>query len=262
MRSVAARHALLGALSLLLCAVPRCAAAKLADGCARVYVDMGSNAGTQIRKLYEPQLFATSPEGNPSEEVFARAFGTSRADVCSFGFEASPRHALRLHALERAYNKVGFRVRFFTHTAVTTSDANVTFFFSGIAADAIDGVASTKAGTGDQQVSVQGVDMAAWMLREVIGREMPSSATGGAPVPAILMKSDIENNDMDVLSRMLVTGELCHVNEVYGEHMEDDWLKSMGDVLRAGRCPTVITPADDETGQGGAAYLALPLPGS
>jgi hypothetical protein len=26
---------------------------KLADGCARVYVDYGSNAGLQIRKLYE-----------------------------------------------------------------------------------------------------------------------------------------------------------------------------------------------------------------
>lgn len=245
-----------------LCLTQAATAAKLADGCARVYIDMGSNAGTQIRKLYSPQLFAGGPEGNPSEEIFAHVFGTARDDVCTFGFEASPRHAPRLHALQRAYNKAGYRVTLFTHTAVMTSDSNVTFYMSGNGdPNSIDGAASTKAGTGDMSVTVLGVDMAAWMLREVIGRELPANATGDAPSPAILMKSDIENNDMDVMSRLLVTGALCHVTRVYGEHMEDPWLKSMHDVLRAGRCPTVITLADDETGQGGAAYLSLPLPG-
>ena len=104
-----------------------------------------------------------------------------------------------------------------------------------------------------------GVDMANWFLREVAGRQLPDNAT---VAPAILMKSDIENNDMAVLQRMLDLGALCHVNEVYGEHMEDAWLERMRSELRKRGCPTVITPADDETGQGGSAYLALPLPGA
>ena len=61
---------------------------------------------------------------------------------------------------------------------------------------------------------------------------------------------------------MLASGALCHVNEVYGEHMDEDWLESTNDMLRAAGCPTVITLADDETGQGGAAFFSLPLPGS
>lgn len=240
------------------------ASAKLADGCARVYVDMGSNCGTQIRKLYEPALFPTAgPEANPSEEIFARAFGTSRADVCTFGFEASPRHALRLHALQRGYAKVGVHVRFYTHTAVKTSDNNVTFFLSGNPdPDNIDGAASTNPSTGNKAVTVSGLDIATWMLREIVDRQLPDNSSGDVPTPAILMKSDIENNDMAVLSRMLELGALCHVDEVYGEHMDNMWLEGVRAELRKQGCPTVITPADDETGQGGSAYLKLPLPGA
>ena len=212
------------------------------------------------RKLYEPALFPTTgPEANPSEEIFARVFGTSRADVCTFGFKASPRHALRLHALQRGYAKVGTRVRFYTHTAVQTSDGNVTFFMGGNPdPNDIDGAASTYPNTGDKAVTVSGMDVAAWMLREVVNRTLPD---GDGPAPAILMKSDIENNDMAVLSRMLDLGALCHVTEVYGEHMDDAWLADTRAALRERGCSTVITPADDETGQGGSAYLSLPLPG-
>lgn len=215
------------------------------------------------RKLYEPALFPTTgPEANPSEEIFARVFGASRADVCTFGFEASPRHALRLHALQRGYAKTGVRVRFYTHTAVQTSDANVTFFMSGNTdPNDIDGAASTYPNTGDKAVTVSGMDVAAWMLREVVDRQLPDNSSGDVPTPAILMKSDIENNDMAVLSRMLDLGALCHVTEVYGEHMDDAWLADTRAALRERGCSAVITPADDETGQGGSAYLSLPLPG-
>jgi len=90
---------------------------KLADGCARVYIDYGSNAGLQIRKLYEPHLFAHFHEGNPTEPIFHSVFGENRDDVCTFGFEAGPRHAKRLTSLQRAFRGVGRRVTFFTNTA-------------------------------------------------------------------------------------------------------------------------------------------------
>jgi len=61
----------------------------LADGCARVYVDVGSNIGVQIRKLFEPRLYPRAP----IIPLFDKYFGMKRsADdwLCAFGFEPSP----------------------------------------------------------------------------------------------------------------------------------------------------------------------------
>lgn len=40
--------------------------AVLAAMCSMVYIDMGTNIGHQIRKLYEPELYP----GNPTEALF------------------------------------------------------------------------------------------------------------------------------------------------------------------------------------------------
>ena len=75
--------------------------AKLADGCRHVYVDLGSNRGVQLRKLFEGALYPNSVV----EPLFTRWFGPpdvrSRApDLCAFGFEPNEVFRQRLSKIE------------------------------------------------------------------------------------------------------------------------------------------------------------------
>lgn len=74
------------------------------------YLDVGTNVGVQIRKLFEPQLYP----GAAILRHFDEAFGTSRASLqglCAIGFEPNPLHTPAL--------KVGHRyVYIYTHTHI------------------------------------------------------------------------------------------------------------------------------------------------
>ena len=87
-----------------------------ADGCTHVYLDLGSNSGVQIRKLFEPDLYTNviKTHGVPAIlPVFERFFGNNRTrDACSFGWEPNSAHTDRLADLEvlRACMHGGFVV--------------------------------------------------------------------------------------------------------------------------------------------------------
>ena len=225
---------------------------RLADGCRHVYVDMGTNIGHQIRKVYQPELYPK----NPTEELFLKYFGKDRGNVCAFGFEANPVHEPRLKLLEKSMQLWGKRVHIFTSTAVSVQCTNVTFYEDPGAALHNQWGASLTTGTiADKNslvsVTVPSIDIAVWMKNAVLSRYIPP----GALNPSIVMKSDIENHDMVVLSHLLSSGVLCDVSLVYGEHMTEVWLKSMNDILHLANCSTVLRYLDDESGDN-----SLPLP--
>ena len=58
------------------------------DGCRHVYIDMGTNIGIQIRKLYEPHLYKDAL----ILQYFSEIFQNDTSGVCSVGFEANPVH--------------------------------------------------------------------------------------------------------------------------------------------------------------------------
>ena len=72
---------------------------KLADGCRDVYIDLGTNVGVQIRKIFEPQLYP----GGAVLPRFDKYFGTKRSNVCVFGFEPNPVHMNVLKQLQDTY---------------------------------------------------------------------------------------------------------------------------------------------------------------
>jgi len=81
----------------------------------------------QVRKLYQPHLFANAP----FLTIFDRFFGEEldeRPVVCAIGFEPNPRHAQLLEAIESAYEKCGWKVKFFTKTAASHSYGLATFY--------------------------------------------------------------------------------------------------------------------------------------
>jgi hypothetical protein len=100
-------------------------APQLADGCACVFLDIGTNQGIQTRKLFEPELH---PEAKwPAQ--FKKSFEMVehiRANCCSFGLEPNPLHHDALDEVEAAHNKKRWRTKFF-HAAAWTSDGTLTY---------------------------------------------------------------------------------------------------------------------------------------
>ena len=100
--------------------------------CKHIYLDLGTNVGVQIRKLYEPHLFPGSPVLPIFQKLYNRneeeGQGFVRTNVCTFGFEANPQWTSELQAIESEYTKRGFPVVMFTETAVHSHGRNISFF--------------------------------------------------------------------------------------------------------------------------------------
>ena len=86
--------------------------------CEHIYLDVGTNIGVQIRKLYQPELY-------PGAEVlptFEKLFGPApRCHVCSIGFEPNPHHNQTLNDVEGALRGAGAPVRIFRAAASDVS---------------------------------------------------------------------------------------------------------------------------------------------
>jgi hypothetical protein len=207
--------------------------------CTYVYVDMGTNIGHQIRKLYEPHLYP----GNPTEQHFQAVFGDSRRNVCAFGFEANPVHTTRLRSLQHAYRLMGRDVTIFTETPVSNVDGPATFYFNHDEVVHNEWRAGLTFRDNAESTTLQTLDIAAWMKKNTAG------------VTRMMMKTDIEGTDELVLTHLFSAGVLCDIDLVYGEHMSDTFFSNMTRVLKDHDCKTKLISLDDETGDD-----SLPLP--
>jgi FkbM family methyltransferase len=212
--------------------------------CDRVYVDMGTNIGHQIRKLYEPHLYP----GNPTEIHFLNAFGADRRDVCAYGFEANPTHTERLQTLQRSYRAKKWNVTIHTETAVSDRYGTSKFYFDHGAAENNEwGAGLTSKYVRDKKriesTRVRTVDIVDWLRANIHNSSV------------VVLKSDIEGLDEYTLTRMLHSGTLCWIDTVYGEHMKKKWIENTISALHARKCKTKLFYLDDESGDD-----SLPLP--
>ena len=70
--------------------------------CRFVYFDLGTNRGVQIRKLYEPWFYPDAKILPYYDKFFGNVTKRyRRQDVCSFGFEANPRHNFFFEYLQK-----------------------------------------------------------------------------------------------------------------------------------------------------------------
>lgn len=89
--------------------------------CRHVYLDVGTNVGVQIRKLYEPHKY---PKAAATHGVFTRYFGphgAARCGVCAIGVEPNPHHRTKLANLQRRYRAAGAGV-LVLHAAASDAD--------------------------------------------------------------------------------------------------------------------------------------------
>lgn len=106
----------------------------LLDQCYHVYLDVGSNIGIQIRKLFEPSKYPDAAV----HSIFDLNFGTFKnrfpegkdKKVCAIGFEPNFQHTPELTKLEKTYNGCGWKVKIFTETAVSDHNGEANFYFS------------------------------------------------------------------------------------------------------------------------------------
>jgi len=216
---------------------------KAGDGCRRVYLDMGTNIGVQIRKVYQPDLYPDAPV----LPVFLEAFGINRSDVCSFGWEANPAHSAYLRTLESSYRAAGWPVTIFNDTAVSNRDTVLDFFVDKAASRDMEWGSrlGSPIGPGTSTVKVKVVDVVHWIEKEIFDREMPP----GAQAPLIVMKTDIEGHDTTVLASLLLRGTLCKIDVIYGEHLSSDFLSALRlmQAFDKPHCPTKLIEMDDES---------------
>ena len=92
--------------------------------CKHLYIDMGTNIGVQIRKLYEPEKYP----GNKIEQHYKYYYGDDRRSVCAVGFEPNSLHTERLQKLESYYTYMNYSVVIFTEVAIHDHLEPVTFY--------------------------------------------------------------------------------------------------------------------------------------
>ena len=189
------------------------------DGCFHVYIDLGSNIGVQIRKLFEPELYPDA-EMHP---IFNSNFGAigERKDtknplsICAVGFEPNPSHTKYLKEIETSYNKCGWRVMFFTETAVSNREGNATFYTdadlkhlewgSGILSPEVNRIANKPTST------VKKIRLSKF-LQNVVGKRKIPKIGYKSRRPKVVMKMDVEGSEVDIIPDLLFNGGLQFVN--------------------------------------------------
>ena len=78
-----------------------------AHNCTHAYLDIGSNIGVQIRKLYEPHKYTGAAVLPIFDTYFGRDITSRCAAVCAVGVEPNPRHGMRLSILTSRLHRAG-----------------------------------------------------------------------------------------------------------------------------------------------------------
>jgi hypothetical protein len=181
------------------------------DGCFHVYLDVGSNVGIQVRKLFEPKLY---PDAQVLP-VFDKYFGPISTNgqrnntVCAIGFEPNAHHTKALKDIEQAHKACGWRSHFYTETAAAHDYGTISFLSDNDLGNLEWGgsiVADQRNSQGKIVGAVKRMRLADFVLERVMTRQIPETVT--SDFPSVLMKVDIEGSELEVLTDMLVSGAL------------------------------------------------------
>ena len=199
------------------------------DGCYHVYLDVGSNVGIQVRKLFEPELYPgsgvlglyNSSFGKPDER---RGANTEQpgADhmktVCAVGFEPNSRQTEKLKLLENSYNKCGWFVKFFTESAVSDHEGEGNFFTDNSKWEWGGGVLppdvirqNEKAKNKSSNYKTVKMIRLSSFLRDVVAARKIGPVKINK-LPEVVMKMDIEGSEVEVIADLILSGSIKYVN--------------------------------------------------
>ena len=220
------------------------------DGCYHVYLDVGSNIGTQIRKLFEPETFPKASFQRLFKQYFGsvddraklqKTFPDGDSYICAVGFEPNSHHTEYLKAIETSHRKCGWHTTFLTESAVSNKNG-VTKFYSdnsfvnnewggGILPPDVMRTSKTV-NQGGTYKNVTLIRLSEFINKVVANRRLPQLAEVAHLgdknqsihlSPRILMKMDIEGSEVDVVPDLIFSGSLQFINLMIVEwhpHME------------------------------------------
>jgi FkbM family methyltransferase len=231
--------------------------------CSKVFLDLGSNSGVQLRKLYEglnPQsplgtMFSFHFDGGENgvaknaswEEVLFDRY----RDVCVIAFEPDDGHHAGLRRLAETYRSKYPEIRLAVIFAPVWINTDVMTFFrkrlsKGSSFDGM--VRGVDRRIGQKNVAVQ--QIRAFDLVQ-FAQSLPLAAR-------VLVKMDIEGAEHRVLQDLVSTAVLCHFDVVMIETHDHAMVghrtalsnpEIMGMILRRSpcTCKTQFLDLDDET---------------
>jgi len=201
------------------------------DGCVYLYLDMGTNIGVQIRKLFEHQKFPDAA----INEIFQKYFFSNNntdidnleSQICAVGWEPNPLHTAYLRELERSYHRCGYRVTIFTGTGVGVKQDNLTFasvdtdpvaysYFPMQVASHFTTEEEMKENNyyrESQTTTVPVIRIADFINKVVATRALPENKSG-----VVVMKLDVEGMEAPIVADLMMSGALAHIDNL---HM--DW---------------------------------------
>jgi hypothetical protein len=218
------------------------------QNCTMFYLDMGTNIGVQIRKLYQPEHYPDAPV-LPIFDKYFQAGPERRANprLCAIGFELNPSHTQRLKTLETDYNKCGFKTKIYTETAVATHDGNTSFWTDNETSMMEWGASTVRQWPGQTPIQVNAINIGKFISENIL----PYAQT-------IVAKLDIEGEELNVLPNLLEHGVLCKFNFLFLETHErmmnpmdaqkfTEFYHQLHSKLKTQQCKVEISNLDDET---------------
>jgi len=173
---------------------------------------LGSNIGNQVRKVFEPHLFINATL-LPTFETYFGDTNARQNYVCAIGFEPNPHHTTVLNSLQKAYDKCGWKVMFYTETAVAHSSGQVMYFTDQNEKYFEWGGSIIQSRVAKKPVGVtRTIRLADYILQKVVTRKLPYQLGQLDIKPSVLMKMDIEGSELEVLTDLVATGTLQFID--------------------------------------------------
>ena len=197
------------------------------SGCKFLFLDVGSNRGTHIRKLFEPHLYETAPYLKIFDGMFGNASFRSQPSsvtgLCAIGIEPNPRWAQRFTQIEKAYHTMGWKVKWL-RKGVSNCTTNITFW--GDAAGKSSDVGFSTSHKDSKKIKTVWVPVS---VQTVVFAELLEKIHLTIPDSKKLIKMDVEGSEYEVLEQMLEKQLLCktridkmsiewHLNKLMGEY--------------------------------------------
>lgn len=162
------------------------------------------------RFLFEPHKYPKSKFAKKFDELFGS--NRTKQNICVFAFEPNPMHNKTQSTTQHSYTKMGWRYHYMPY-GVSDSDGNLTFYrnFDHMAGSSMEewgfsihreNVTLHQRKEEGQTVTVNIVDLARWVLDEIVDRTIPEKTEYHLGSPVVTMKTDIEGSEFGTLLRM------------------------------------------------------------
>jgi len=227
------------------------------DGCRHVFLDMGTNTGVQIRKLYEPHLFPNASVLPIFDKFFGPIGERDLQSICTVGFEPNVMHNEELVKLEERYQDCGWQVYIALATGVGIEEkSDLEFVYKKVWPGERPGEALTDplGGMGrflddgnyakdiveGTMFNVRQIRIADFIKGVVATRrfERDPNSPNKYP-PAVVMKLDVEGRyflfshfrgfpsifkrELGIVPDLVMSGALQHIDNLHVDWTKDDW---------------------------------------